>query len=85
MSDEPTCCPLVIMSMQGKLKTHFPNDCARRSEKSLSNATGLSEIDFSLVEVAPRDESTEIVFRNKNLTWNMVDQTVIDRPFGAKT
>lgn len=25
------------------------------------------------------------LFRNKDLTWNMVDITVIDRPFGAKT
>ena len=25
------------------------------------------------------------LFRNKNLTFNMVDLTVIDRPFGAKT
>ena len=25
------------------------------------------------------------LFRNKDLTWNMVDLTVIDRPFGAKT
>lgn len=25
------------------------------------------------------------LFRNKDLTWNMVDLSVIDRPFGAKT
>ncbi|MDJ0640864.1 MAG: cupin domain-containing protein [Paracoccaceae bacterium] len=25
------------------------------------------------------------LFRNKDLTWNMVDLAVIDRPFGAKT
>ncbi len=25
------------------------------------------------------------LFRNKDLTWNMVDLTVIDRPFGART
>lgn len=25
------------------------------------------------------------LFRNRNLTWNMVDKRVIDRPFGAKT
>ncbi|NNE80186.1 MAG: cupin domain-containing protein [Silicimonas sp.] len=25
------------------------------------------------------------LFRNRNLTWNLVDLAVIDRPFGAKT
>lgn len=25
------------------------------------------------------------LFRNKDLTWNLVDVTVIDRPFGART
>ncbi len=161
MSDEPYVLSAVdIMSMPGKMKTHFLNDGARRLEKSLGAATGLSEIDFSIIEVAPGDESTEHhlhyheeeclfvlegeatarvgaeshsvkagdfvgyrkgglahslkntgsgplrciivsqrqnhdvsdyprlgkrLFRNKNLTWNMVDLTVIDRPFGAKT
>lgn len=149
-----------IMSMQGEVKRHFLNDKARRVQKSLGSTTGLSEIDFCMIEVAPGDESTEHhlhyheeeclyvlegeatarigaeshdvkagdfigyrkgglahslkntgsgtlrciavsqrqnhdvsdyprcgkrLFRNKNLTWNMVDVTVIDRPFGAKT
>ena len=146
--------------MPGTAKTHFLNDNARRLEKSLGQATGLNEIDFVIIEVAPGGESTEHhlhyheeecifvlqgeatarigstsqsvkagdfigcrkgglahslkntgnetlrciavsqrkdhdvsdyprrgkrLFRNKNLTWNMVDVTVIDRPFGSKT
>lgn len=149
-----------IDGMKEDEKSHFLNGKARRKEKSLGTATGLNEIDFSIVEVAPGDESTEHhlhyheeeclyvlegeatarvgaqshavkagdfigyrkgglahslkntgdvplrcisvtqrtnhdvsdyprmgkrLFRNKNLTWNMVDLTVIDRPFGAKT
>ncbi len=149
-----------IGQKSGKEKTHFLNDHARRSEKGLGKATGLNEIDFCIVEVAPGDESTEHhkhyheeeclyilegqgtarigadsfdvgpgdfvgfragglahslkntgsrplrcitvsqrkdhdvsdyprmgkrLFRNRDLTWNMVDVTVIDRPFGAKT
>lgn len=161
MSDEPYVLTSVdIMSMKGKMKTHFLNDGARRLEKSLGAATGLTEIDFCIIEVAPGDESTEHhlhyheeeclyvlegeatarvgaeshavkagdfvgyrmgglahslkntgsaplrcivvsqrqnhdvsdyprrgkrLFRNKNLTWNLVDVTVIDRPFGART
>ena len=149
-----------IRAMRGSDKRHFLNDKARRMEKCLSAATGLESLSFSLIEVAPGDESTEHhlhyheeeclyvldgtgtarigsvshdisagdfigyrkgglahsvkntgdrplrcivvnqrtnhdvsdyphkgkrLFRNKNLTWNLVDLTVIDRPFGAKT
>ena len=149
-----------IMAMRAETKTHFLNDNARRMQKSLGKMTGLTELDFCIVEVAPGDESTEHhvhyheeecwyvlegeatarigaesqtvkagdfvgcrkgglahsfkntssepfrciavsqctnhdvsdyprrgkrLFRNKNLTFNMVDLTVIDRPFGAKT
>ncbi len=149
-----------IEQMHGKERVHFLNDQARRVEKSLASATGLSEIDFCIVEVDPGNESTEHhkhyhdeeclyvlegegtarigaesrevqagdfigfrkgglahslkntgssvlrciavsqrrnhdvsdyprmgkrLFRNKDLTWNMVDVAVIDRPFGAKT
>ncbi len=149
-----------IQSMNGALKTHFLNENAKRREKSLGKATGLEDIDFRIIEVAPGDESTEHhlhyheeecvyvlegeatarigasshdvragdfigyrrgglahslkntgtgplrciavsqrcshdvsdyprrgkrLFRNKNLTFNMVDVTVIDRPFGART
>ena len=159
MSDETYILSAVdIMAMKGEIKTHFLNKNARRLQKSLGQSTGLTEIDFSLVEVAPGDESTEHhlhyheeecwyvlegeatarigaeshtikagdfvgcrkgglahsfkntgtgpfrcisvsqktghdvsdyprrgkrLFRNKNLTFNMVDLTVIDRPFGA--
>lgn len=149
-----------IAKMATKTKTHFLNDNARRTEKSLAEATGLSEIDFAIMEVSPGEESTEHhkhhheeeciyilegtgvarigseshavsagdfigyragglahsiqntgestlrcitvsqrkahdvadyprkgkrLFRNKDLTWNMVDVTVIDRPFGSRT
>lgn len=149
-----------IDDMPGQEKTHFLNENARRKEKSLAALTGLSEIDFCLVEVDPGDETTEHhkhyheeeclyilegtgtarigaesrevnagdfvgfrkgglahslkntgeetlrciivsqrnnhdvsdyprrgkrLFRNKDLTWNLVDLAVIDRPFGAKT
>lgn len=147
-----------ISSMKGARRTHFLNENARRTEKSLGKATGLGEIDFAIVEVHVGDESTEHhkhyheeeclyvlegtgtarvgmeskevkagdfigfrkgglahslkntgdvtfrcitvtqrkhhdvsdyprlgkrLFRNKDLTWNMVDLNVIDRPFGA--
>ncbi|MEO9825788.1 MAG: cupin domain-containing protein [Paracoccaceae bacterium] len=149
-----------IAKIPGKTKTHFLNENARRTETSLAEATGLSEIDFAIIEVAPGNESTEHhkhhheeeclyvlegtgvarigseshtvtsgdfigyragglahsiqntgpntmrcivvsqrkahdvadyprkgkrLFRNKDLTWNMVDVTVIDRPFGSRT
>jgi len=149
-----------IVAMPGEAKTHFLNENARRMQKSLGKMTGLTELDFSIIEVAPGDESTEHhvhyheeecwyilegeatarigaqsktvkagdfvgcrkgglahsfkntgsgtfrcisvsqctnhdvsdyprrgkrLFRNKNLTFNLVDLTVIDRPFGAKT
>lgn len=149
-----------IQSISPDLKTHFLNENARRTERSLARKSGLSEIDFAIMEVAPGDESTEHhkhyheeeciyvlegegvarigaeshpvgpgdfigyragglahslkntgtapmrciavsqrkahdvsdyprkgkrLFRNKDLTWNMVDVTVIDRPFGSRT
>ena len=147
-----------ILSMKGEMKTHFLNDSARRMEKPLGKATGLSELGVTIIELAPGDESTEHhvhyheeecfyvlegeatarigaashavkagdfvgcrkgglahsfmnngdgpfrciavtqrkshdvsdyprrgkrLFRNKDLTFNLVDLTVIDRPFGA--
>lgn len=149
-----------IAAIAGTERVHFLNSAARRTEKSLASLTGLSEIDFCLVEVAPGNETTEHhkhyheeeclyvlegsgtarigaeshevgagdfigfrkgglahslkntgtgplrciivsqrkhhdvsdyprkgkrLFRNKDLTWNLVDLTVIDRPFGART
>jgi uncharacterized cupin superfamily protein len=141
-------------------KSHFLNANARRKELSLGQLTGLSEFDFSIIEVEPGDDSSEHhmhhhedeciyvlegeatarigaeshkitsgdfvgyrkgglahsiqntgdtvlrcivvsqrkdhdvsdyprsgkrLFRNRGLTWNLVDIGVIDRPFGAKT
>ena len=141
-------------------KSHFLNENAKRAQISLGSLAGLSEFDFSIVEVEPGFESTEHhmhhhedeciyvlqgtatarigatsyeihpgdfvgfrkgglahslknngqdvfrcivvsqrkdhdvsdyprlgkrLFRNRGLTWNMVDLDVIDRPFGAKT
>jgi len=149
-----------ISELPNKLRTHFLNENAQRRERSLGQATGMQEVDFSIIEIYPGDESTEHhkhyheeeclfvlegkgtalighethqvkagdfigyrkgglahslrntgdttlrciavrqrkdhdvsdyprlgkrLFRNKELTWNMVDLTVIDRPFGAKT
>ncbi len=149
-----------ISEMKGDVRTHFLNAKAHRLEKALGNATGLTEIDFSIIELAPGSESTEHhkhyheeeciyvlegtatarigsesqeikagdfvgyrkgglahsfknsgdgpfrciaisqrkshdvsdyprlgkrLFRNRDLTWNLVDLGVIDRPFGAKT
>ncbi|MEM6385782.1 MAG: cupin domain-containing protein [Pseudomonadota bacterium] len=149
-----------ISELPNKLRTHFLNDRAQRRERSLGKTTGMEEIDFSIIEIYPGDESTEHhkhyheeeclyvldgkgtalvghesiqikagdfigfrkgglahslansgdtllrcitvrqrknhdvsdyprlgkrLYRNKDLTWNMVDLTVIDRPFGAKT
>ena len=149
-----------ISKIAPKTKTHFLNQNASRIERSLAEATGLSEIDFAIMEVEPGEESTEHhkhyheeecvyilegegvarigsesyavsagdfigyragglahsiqntgkntlrcinvsqrkahdvadyprkgkrLFRNKDLTWNMVDVTVIDRPFGSRT
>lgn len=149
-----------IATMPGKLKTHFLNEHAQRVEKALGEATGMQEVGFTLIEVAPGDESTEHhkhyheeeclfvlegvglarigaeshpigpgdfigcrrgglahslmntgteplrciavsqrkhhdvsdyprrgkrLYRNKDLTWNLVDLSVIDRPFGART
>jgi uncharacterized cupin superfamily protein len=149
-----------IAKLSPKVKKHFLTESARRSERSLAEATGLNEIEFAIMEVAPGDESTEHhkhyhleeclyvlegegvarigagsypvkpgdfvgyragglahslynngekplrcivvsqrkghdvsdyprcgkrLFRNKDLTWNLVDLSVIDRPFGSKT
>ncbi|MEM6610580.1 MAG: cupin domain-containing protein, partial [Pseudomonadota bacterium] len=48
-----------IAAMKGTERVHFLNPHARRTEKSLAKETGLSEIDFCLVEVEPGDETTE--------------------------
>jgi len=149
-----------IAKLVPQVKSHFLNENARRLERSLAHITGLKELDFAIIEIAPGDESTEHhkhyhqeeclyvldgegvarigaeshpvkpgdfvgypagglahslqntgsvplrciavtqrkahdvsdyprkgkrLFRNKDLTWNLVDLSVIDRPFGSKT
>ena len=48
-----------IAAMEGTAKTHFLNDNARRTNRSLGDATGLTGFGFHLIEVAPGHESTE--------------------------
>ena len=42
-----------ISKIAPKTKTHFLNQNASRIERSLAEATGLSEIDFAIMEVEP--------------------------------
>ncbi len=48
-----------IAAMAGLDKTHFLNPNARRVNKSLGDATGLTGIGVHLIEVAPGHETTE--------------------------
>lgn len=48
-----------IEAMEGLAKTHFLNSGARRVNKSLGDATGLTGIGIHLIEVAPGDVTTE--------------------------
>lgn len=48
-----------IATMQGLAKTHFLNPNAKRINKSLGDATGLTGIGIHLIEVAPGHETTE--------------------------
>lgn len=48
-----------IAAMEGLAKTHFLNAGARRINKSLGDATGLTGLGIHLIEVAPGDETTE--------------------------
>jgi len=48
-----------IAAMQGLAKTHFLNGRARRLNKSLGDATGLTGLGIHLIEVASGDLSTE--------------------------
>ena len=49
-----------IEAMEGLAKTHFLNPNAKRINKSLGDATGLSGLGVHLIEVAPGHESTEM-------------------------
>lgn len=48
-----------IAAMDGLAKTHFLNPGARRLNKSLGDATGLTGLGIHLIEVAPGGETTE--------------------------
>ena len=48
-----------IAAMPGVQKTHFLNDNAKRTNKSLGDATGLTGLGFHIIEVAPGHETTE--------------------------
>ena len=48
-----------IEAMDGLSKTHFLNDRARRVNKSLGDATGITGFGFHIIEVEPGDETTE--------------------------
>jgi len=48
-----------IVEMKGTQKTHFLNDNAIRSNKSLGDLTGLTGLGFHIIEVQPGHESTE--------------------------
>ncbi|MBN2740339.1 MAG: cupin domain-containing protein [Rhodobacteraceae bacterium] len=49
-----------IAAMEGLAKTHFLNENARRINKSLGDATGLTGIGVHIIEVMPGCESTEL-------------------------
>jgi uncharacterized cupin superfamily protein len=49
-----------IDDFKGIEKTHFLNDNARRTNKSLGDLTGLSGIGFHIVEIQPGHASTEL-------------------------
>lgn len=48
-----------IDAMEGLGKTHFLNPGARRVNRSLGDATGLTGLGFHIITVAPGDETTE--------------------------
>lgn len=48
-----------IESMEGLAKTHFLNENAKRTNKSLGDVVGLKNLGFHIIEVLPGYESTE--------------------------
>jgi len=48
-----------IEQTEGLAKTHFLNDNAKRTNKSLGDLTGLTGFGFHIIEVQPGHESTE--------------------------
>lgn len=59
MSDTYYLSAAAIAAMDGLQKTHFLNARARRVNKSLGDATGLTGLGIHLIEVAPGDLTTE--------------------------
>ena len=59
MTDHPVLTAAAIAAMEGTAKTHFLNDRARRVNKSLGDAGGLTGIGVHLIEVDPGDMTTE--------------------------
>ena len=48
-----------IAAMEGLAKTHFQNEKAKRINKSLGDATGLTGLGIHIIEVEPGHETTE--------------------------
>lgn len=48
-----------IDAVEGLAKVHFVNPAAKRINKSLGDATGLTGLGIHIIEVAPGDETTE--------------------------
>lgn len=48
-----------IEAMEGLAKTHFLNENAKRTNKSLGDVVGLKNLGFHIIEVLPGYESTE--------------------------
>ena len=59
MTNSPVLTATAIAAMEGTAKTHFLNDRARRVNKSLGDAGGLTGLGVHLIEVAPGDLTTE--------------------------
>ncbi len=51
-----------IESIAGEKKVHFLNENAQRTNKPLGDLTGLKNIGFHIIEIAPGMESTEFHF-----------------------
>ncbi|MDO6486649.1 cupin domain-containing protein [Colwellia sp. 6_MG-2023] len=49
-----------IDKFEGRSKTHFLNDNAKRLNKSLGDITGLTGFGFHIIEILPGHESTEL-------------------------
>ncbi len=59
MTDTYLIAAAEIEAMEGLAKVHFRNPNAKRINKSLGDATGLTGLGIHLIEVAPGDETTE--------------------------